>query len=192
MQAIQAGIRRRARSQPSVRISRTPVRGTYTILTSVPSWGHGDPDTPPKFAVLFKGKPNGRILKGIEAEFQCPPWMSIQVQENGSYKSEDVVAALDWMLPLATCPEESIVVLLDWYAGHRTDEVEEVLRRKGHVLLFHGGGTTPFTQVNDTHLHASVQRLMVEIENEIALAKRRADLAAGRMVTPSFKRHEII
>ena len=92
-------------SQPTIRENFAHTRQRYTILTPVLSWGHGDPDTPPKFAVLFKGKPNGRILKGIEAEFQCPPWMSIQVQENGSYKSEDVVAALDWLLPLATCPE---------------------------------------------------------------------------------------
>ena len=109
--------------------------------------------------------------------------MSIQVQENGSYKSEDVVAALDWMLPLATCPEESIVVLLDWYAGHRTDEVQEVLRRKGYVLLFHGSGTTPFTQVHDTHLHASVQRLLVEIENGIALARGRADVGQAKALS---------
>ena len=38
------------------------------------------------------------------------------------------------------CSEERIVVILDWYSGHRTPDVEDVVRRKGHVLLFHGGG----------------------------------------------------
>jgi len=178
-------------SQPTVRENFQATRQRYTILTSVPSWRRAD-GTPPKVAVLFKGKPDGRILRSLAAEFQCPPWMITQVQENGSYRSEDVVAALDWMLPAATRPEESIVVLLDWYSGHRTDEVEELLRRKGHVLLFHGGGTTPFTQVNDTHLHASVARLMIEIENEFALAKRRADVRAGLNKTPTLKRPDIL
>jgi hypothetical protein len=127
-------------SAPTIRENFAATRERYTILTSVPSWGHDDEEVPPKVAVLFKGKPNGRIVKSIEDQFHCPDFMKIQVQEHGSYRSEDVVTALDWMLPTATCPEESIVVLLDWYSGHRTDEVEELLQRKGHVLLFHGGG----------------------------------------------------
>ena len=129
-------------SQPTVRENFSATRQRYTILTSVPSWGHTDPDNPPKVAVLFTGKLDGRIVKGIEEEFQCPSWMKLQVQENGSYRSEDVVKALDWILPSATCPEDSIVVVLDWFSGHRTDEVEELLRRKGHVLLFHGRDDT--------------------------------------------------
>jgi hypothetical protein len=46
------------------------------------------------------------------------------------------------------------VVLLDWYKGHLTDEVAQKVKSKGHVLIFHGGGSTPYTQINDTHLHA--------------------------------------
>ena len=84
--------------------------------------------------------------------------MKLQVQENGSYRANDCAAALQWILPDAVDSSESMVVLLDWFSAHRSEEVEAVVRRKGHVLLFHGGGVTPFIQVNDTHLHASVAR----------------------------------
>jgi hypothetical protein len=65
-----------------------------------------------------------------------------------------MVEALDWILPVADGSHESIVVLLDWYKGHLTDEVAQKVKSKGHVLIFHGGGSTPYTQINDTHLHA--------------------------------------
>ncbi len=116
---------------------------------------------PPKVAVLFKGKPNGSIVKGIREHFVVPPFMKVQVQEKGSYRSEDMVDFLEWALPDANSSDESIIVLLDWFSGHRTDEVQELVARKGHVLLFHGGGTTPFTQINDTHLHSLVKRIMI-------------------------------
>ena len=62
--------------------------------------------------------------------------MLVQVQENGSYRSSDMVEALDWILPEAASSKESIIVILDWYSGHRTQEVEELVKRKEHVLLF--------------------------------------------------------
>ena len=86
----------------------------------------------------------------------------------GSYRSKDVVEVLDWMLLQAHSPDESIIVLLDWFSGHLTEEVAALVESKGHVLLFHGGGTTPFTQINDTHLHALLQRLLIQFENQFA------------------------
>jgi hypothetical protein len=124
-------------------------------------------------AVLFKGKPGGRILNDLTANYDLPEWMRVQIQENGSYRSGDVVEALEWILPDASVTGESLVVLLDWFSGHLTEEVADIVRRKGHVLLFHGGGTTPFTQVNDTHLHALMQRLLVQYENQLAHSQRK-------------------
>ena len=49
--------------------------------------------------------------------------MLIQFQEEGSYRSADVVAALEWMLPSARDATDSTIVVLDWHAGHRTQEV---------------------------------------------------------------------
>ena len=57
------------------------------------------------------------------------------------------------------------------------------------MLIFHGGWTTPFSQVNETHLHASVARLWFEIENQYAFAKRKA--LSLRNVTPTLKRPDI-
>ena len=49
------------------------------------------------------------------------------------------------MLPQANNPDQSCVVLLDFFSGHLTKEVADIVKAKGHVLLFHGGGTTPIT-----------------------------------------------
>ena len=80
-----------------------------------------------------------------------------------------MVEALEWMLLEAASSEESMIVLLDWYSGHRTKEVMDVVARKGHVLLFHGGGTTLSTQANDTHLHALLQNLLVKVGEYLGL-----------------------
>lgn len=155
--------------KPFVRENYKQMKERYTILTSVPSWSHEAAGTempdPPKFAVLFKGSPDGEIIKNLEKSPTLTPYMKVQVQRNGSYRSADMVTALDWFLPTATRPEDSIVVILDWYSGHLTPEVAAAIRRKGHVLIFHGGGCTPFTQVNDTHLHGQLQAKLIEMEN---------------------------
>ena len=161
-------------SQPTVREDFNATRERYTILTSVPSWELG-PGEKPKVAVLFRGMPGGTILKKCHEEFACPDYMTIQVQEKGSYRSPDVAAALRWILPNADHSHESIVVILDWFSGHLTEEVRTVVQNKGHVLIHHGGGTTPFTQINDTHLHAKVQALMIKVENHWALSQRQVD-----------------
>ena len=126
----------------------------------------------PKFAMMFKGAKDGKILKDLRA-LDNPDFLLIQVQEYGSYRSEDVVEALNWMLPRANKSWESMIVMLGWYSGHRTDEVRDLIKKKGHVLIYHGGGTTPFTQTNDTHLHAICQYLLVQIENQWALTQAR-------------------
>ena len=75
--------------------------------------------------------------------------MLLQHQERGSYRSKDVSDFLEWALPEAMTPQDSIVVMLDWYSAHLSDEVEETVHEKGHVLLHHGGGVTGLEQVND-------------------------------------------
>ena len=97
---------RKGGSQPSVRENFAHTRQRYTILKSVPSWGHTDPDVPPKIALLFKAQPEGIVIRTLRACAHLEPWMKVQVQERGSYRSGDVVEALDWMLHmLATRPK---------------------------------------------------------------------------------------
>ena len=67
------------------------------------------------------------------------------MQENGSYREQDVIDALHVLLPQATDASQSIIVILDWYAGHRTENVMEFIHIRGHLVIYHGGGCTPFT-----------------------------------------------
>ena len=92
--------------------------------------------------------PKACVQPGLKSGLTTPPWMLLQTQEKGSYRTEDMLDFLDWSLPTAACPEESIIVLLDWFAAHLSEEVAELVARKGHILLHHGGGTTGFEQVN--------------------------------------------
>ena len=73
--------------------------------------------------------------------------------------------------------KQSTICCLDWYAAHRTPEVQGCISKRGYVPLFNGGGTTGYEQVNDTHLHATVQRRMksqeVAVFYEPAISRRR-------------------
>ena len=179
-------------SQPNVREDFNGTRERYSILTSVPSWGHEIPNNPPKYCLLFKAKPNGTVIKELRQSNRLKPWVMVQVQENGSYRSSDMVEALEWILPGANDSSESIVVMLDWYSGHLTQEVADLVRSKGHVLLFHGGGCTPFSQINDTHLHSQLARLLIEIENLWGQAVRQENKALGINKTPRLDRETIM
>ena len=182
----------RGRRTPNVRENFAASRERYTILTSVMSWLPA-PSQPPPVCVLFRGKQGGRILDGVHRNFACPAWMKIQVQENGSYRAADCVEAIEWILPDAQDSSESVVVLLDWFSAHRSDEVLECVERKGHVLVFHGGGVTPFIQVNDTHLHAQVARSLIALENAWAHSQRMHREQAGLpQTTPSARRPDIL
>ena len=83
---------------------------------------------------------------------RVPPWLLVQFQEHGSYRTDDVVDFLDWSLEPAACPQQSTVVLLDWFSAHLSREVAELVAKKGHVLLLHGGGVTGIEQVNAARL----------------------------------------
>ena len=71
-------------------------------------------DSPPPLFILFKGKKNGKIARGLAETCDLPEWLRVQVQDLGSYREEDVLEALAAILPVARSTEESIVVMLDW------------------------------------------------------------------------------
>ena len=89
-----------------------------------------------------------RRVAGILAGLSAPQWCKLQQQEKGSYRTEDVLAYLNWALPDAASPQESCVVMLDWYSAHLSHDVQALLRNKGHVIVYHGGGTTGIEQIN--------------------------------------------
>ena len=185
---------KKGKRAPTVKENFGLTRSRYTILTAVPhGWKMSDhEDDVPLCAMLFKGKPGGKIYKKLERNPLKKPWMKMQVQAEGSYRSGDMVEVLNWMLPVAHSPDESIIVLLDWFSGHLTEEVAECIHNKGHVLLFHGGGTTPFTQINDTHLHARLAKLLLLFENTAAVNKRQELLARGIKKMPSVKHYDLV
>ena len=52
-------------------------------------------------------------LVGTIAGLSAPDWFKVQYQSRGSYRTDDVLDFLDWALPSATCPADSVVVMLD-------------------------------------------------------------------------------
>ena len=131
----------------------------FTVCTCVDSAAMRHTAEPPPVGILFKGEPGGKVRRDLDADPDIPQWMHATTQCKGSYRAEDMVELLDKTLPVAEADSESIVVVLDWIAAHREPSVVELIESKGHVLLLHGGGTTGYEQVNDTHLHAAFQKL---------------------------------
>ena len=102
-------------------------RQRYSIMTQVQSHRQAGAvalaPEPPRIAVLFKGK-TPRIL----AELDVPPWVLLQHAENGSYRTENVTEFLEFALPRADRPLDSIIVMLDWYAPHCSNQVPSMPR----------------------------------------------------------------
>ena len=170
------------------------MRQRYTILTSVDSSSTFSPSEggdPPHVFILFKGKKGGKIDNDMQ-DLDLPSWMHIQVQENGSYREDDVVDALRIWLPECTDSTQSKIVMLDWFAAHRTTKVISFIEQRGHIVLFHGGGCTPFTQVNDTHLHALLARLLIRLENNVMHGVREHMWMNHQAGVPSLRREDIV
>ena len=180
-----------------VRENFAKARERYSIFSSVDSATEYSAErseadaAPPHVFILFKGKKKGTIFRDLLADADLPPWLHLQVQECGHYRDEDVLEALEKILPVATSTEQSIVVLLDLYAAHRSPDVIEFIETRGHIVLFHGGGCTPFTQVNDTHLRANLTRLFIKFENQLT-HEARVDMHLNyRNGIPTLSRQDI-
>ena len=86
--------------------------------------------------------------------------MHVQTQIKSSYRASDMVELLGMTLEPAGENEDVQIICLDWYAAHRDPAVVELIESRGHVLLMHGGGTTAYEQINNTHVHAILQAFM--------------------------------
>ena len=134
----------------------------FTICTCVDSGATG----PPPVGVLFKASNKGAVWRELTALPDIPAWMHLQTQEKGSYRAEDMLELLEKFLPdvSGTDGSESQIIQLDWYAAHPDARIQTFIKSRGHVLLLHGGGTTDYEQVNDTHLHARLQSMIKSLE----------------------------
>jgi hypothetical protein len=89
----------------------------------------------------------------------------------GSYRSENMIEALEKVLPIATRAEDSRIVELDTFVAHHTEEVIDIIEGRGHIVLHHGGGRTAYTQINDTHLHTRIAEEYEELEKAMKALK---------------------
>ena len=164
--------------QPKVKEIFAHSRARYTICTCVDS--KAPSHETPHVAVLFKGTKGGPIIPRIEAGLDYnPPWFHLQVQKNGSYRADDMVELFRKTMHRADRDEDSCVYALDWFAAHRHPDVIAEIEAAGHIVLYHGGGTTGHEQVNDTHLHAQLQRELQALENMMAHRQAEENQARG-------------
>ena len=84
----------------------------------------------------------------------------VQTSPKGSYRVPHLLEYFDELLPVAERPEDALCLYLDWFSAHIAPEVrEQVVEQKGHMLMFHGGGTTGVIQANDTHVHEPLSKI---------------------------------
>ena len=76
-------------------------------------------------------------------------------------------------------------------AAHRDPNVIKTIRDMGHIVCFHGGGTTGYEQVNDTHLHARLQADLQAVENRMAHSQLQENRAAGTRTVPTMSRVDV-
>ena len=150
--------------EPRIREGVAHSRQRFTICTCVDSHSCQHPGYQPPVGVLFKAAHNGIIRQELNNAPDIPDWMFVQTQLKGSYRAEDMLELLTKYLPAAEYKEQSRVILLDWFSAHRDERIADLIRSRGHVLLLHGGGTTAYEQVTDTHLHALLQARLKDLE----------------------------
>ena len=177
---------------PTVREIIHQARQRFTICTCVDSASTLTDAPVPHVGVLFKAAPGGTVEKALLADPTLPPWMHIQCQEAGSYRSSDMCVLLRKTLPEFIKDEDSAVVCLDWYAGHRTEEIADLIAKRGHVLVMHGGGTTGYEQVNDTHLHALMEHMLKALEVAVFYGQLVDNKDCGVQKAASHSRQELV
>ena len=93
------------------------------------------------------------ILKGLTH----PEDILLQTSPSGSYRCGHVIEFLAFILPVAQTAEDSCMVILDRFAPHMSEEVEQLVAEYGHLYDVLGGGQTMSGQVGDTHRHGPLR-----------------------------------
>lgn len=117
--------------------------------------------------LLFKARSTQRTRK-----LCVPDNMNVSVAwaSKGSYREEHVLNFLGkwldpWTAERASCHDYRIL-MLDVAKSHISDKITQFAWSRGYVTLYHYGCTTGVCQVNDTDLHAALEQLYLEIEQE--------------------------
>ena len=110
-----------------------------------------------ELAILFKAKGGERIRQGLSV----PRGVLLQFQERGSYRLEDCLEYLEWILDrsravgAASQENRRVVYICDWFAPHLDESLDDLVHAAGHAILRIGGHLTGLVQVEDTHAHAA-------------------------------------
>ena len=155
-------------------------RERITCLTVLSSQ---DGPLPPHF--VFKGK--GTYLQN---KLKRPTGVTTLWSPKGSYRLDTMIKTIK-QLPNNTAQDcmpgrtykKWLLMVLDDYSVHVTNEVRQELLKRGYVLVVMGGGITGDVQINDTHLH---QRLKAAYRNrETALMMEQLEMRPDRVPSPS-------
>jgi len=166
------------RGVESVRLKEchAATRQRLTLMTSVTSCPAEARGSEMPLEILFKGKSN-KVLKDIE----LPPGVraSLAYGPKGSYRVEHVLRFLRrWLLPWTedrALANDYRLLFLDAFAAHLDPQVADFAWGCGYVVVYHGGGTTGVAQVNDTDLHAELERAYIENEVQSFLVQQLHD-----------------
>jgi hypothetical protein len=117
---------------------------------------------------------------------------SVQGSTSGSYKEVHVFLYLQRHLPVFTPERKSKgdwrILYLDLYAGHMSRRIWDLCWNRGYLLLYHGGGCTGLTQLNDVWLHWLLEQRLLEVEQ----AQFNAEMLLRPTKIPSVDRQSMI
>ena len=103
------------------------------------------------------------------------------MSDSGSYKESDVVAFLNAHLEEWKEGRDWRIIFADLCSAHRSENVLELCRSRGYVLILHGGGATPVAQTPDTDLNEEVRRLYGNQESAVLMEKMRQGQLVPKM-----------
>ena len=112
-----------------------------------------------ELAILFKASGGGERIRQV---LEVPRGVLLQFQEKGSYRLEDCLEYLEWILDrsrtvgAASQENRRVVYLCDWFAPHLDESLDDLVHSAGHAILRIGGHLTGLVQVEDTHAHAAM------------------------------------
>ncbi|MCP4005688.1 MAG: hypothetical protein GY725_15975, partial [bacterium] len=140
-----------------------------TVVTSDPAVA----EHLPPVELMFKG--GDRVRRSLLSVVPLgAAWLHVTTGEKASYRLPDVLEFLRKILPIHPAPAGGNVarwsiMMCDAYSAHLDPAVADVCWDRGSVLVYHGGGTTGATQVNDTHLHQPLSTVYQDLEQRIAM-----------------------
>ena len=133
---------------------------------------------PLRLGVMFRCESGGAQLMEALAP-DVPEGVLLQLAPKGSFRLPQLLEFLAWDLGAADPTGDdrpgatAEVILLDWFAPHLHESVDDLVESKGHIVLRIPGGATPWVAPPDTHAHQPYEREYKTLERWDAHAQLR-------------------